>query len=68
MINSIATYALRLGDDALVLSHRLAQWSTWAPDLEEDIALTNIALLTYSARRAHCCPTPAKPRHGTRRG
>ena len=44
MINSIATYALRLGDDALVLSHRLAQWSTWAPDLEEDIALTNIAL------------------------
>jgi ring-1,2-phenylacetyl-CoA epoxidase subunit PaaC len=36
--------ALRLGDDALILSHRLAQWSSRAPELEEDIALTNIAL------------------------
>ena len=43
-MNAVATYALRLGDDALVLSHRLAQWSSRAPDLEEDIALTNIAL------------------------
>jgi ring-1,2-phenylacetyl-CoA epoxidase subunit PaaC len=43
-MNSIATYALRLGDDALVLSHRLAQWSSYAPDLEDDIALTNIGL------------------------
>jgi ring-1,2-phenylacetyl-CoA epoxidase subunit PaaC len=43
-MNSIATYALRLGDDALVLSHRLAEWSSWAPDLEQDIALTNIGL------------------------
>jgi ring-1,2-phenylacetyl-CoA epoxidase subunit PaaC len=52
VINSIATYALRLGDDALVLSHRLAQWSTWAPDLEEDIALTNIALDLLGQARA----------------
>jgi ring-1,2-phenylacetyl-CoA epoxidase subunit PaaC len=37
-------YALRLADDALVLSHRLADWSSRAHDLEEDIALTNIAL------------------------
>ena len=37
-------YALRLGDDALVLSHRLAEWSSNAHDLEEDIALTNIGL------------------------
>jgi ring-1,2-phenylacetyl-CoA epoxidase subunit PaaC len=39
-----AVYALRLADDCLVLSHRLAQWSSRAPALEEDVALTNIAL------------------------
>ena len=37
-------YALRLGDDALVAAQRMAQWSTWAPQLEEDVALSNIAL------------------------
>ena len=37
-------YALRLGDDGLILSHRLAEWSSRAPELEEDVALTNIAL------------------------
>ena len=40
----VARYALRLGDDALVLAQRLGEWPSWAPDLEEDIALTNIAL------------------------
>jgi ring-1,2-phenylacetyl-CoA epoxidase subunit PaaC len=39
-----AVYTLRAADDCLVLSHRLAQWSSWAPTLEDDIALTNIAL------------------------
>jgi ring-1,2-phenylacetyl-CoA epoxidase subunit PaaC len=39
-----AVYTLRTADDCLVLSHRLAQWSSWAPTLEDDIALTNIAL------------------------
>jgi ring-1,2-phenylacetyl-CoA epoxidase subunit PaaC len=43
-VNEIATYALRLGDDALVLSQRLSWWSSRAPELEEDLALTNIAL------------------------
>ncbi|MFD5750921.1 1,2-phenylacetyl-CoA epoxidase subunit PaaC [Streptomyces sp. NPDC127033] len=36
--------ALALGDDALVLSHRLAEWAGHAPVLEEDVALANIAL------------------------
>ena len=36
--------ALRIGDDALVAGQRLAQWSARAPELEEDIALSNIAL------------------------
>jgi ring-1,2-phenylacetyl-CoA epoxidase subunit PaaC len=43
-VSTLSTYALRLGDDALVLSHRLGQWTSRAPDLEEDIALTNIGL------------------------
>jgi ring-1,2-phenylacetyl-CoA epoxidase subunit PaaC len=37
-------YLLRLGDDRLVLGHRLSQWCGRGPILEEDIALTNIAL------------------------
>lgn len=37
-------YLLRFADDALVLGHRLSQWSSRAPTLEEDIALSNIAL------------------------
>lgn len=36
--------ALALGDDALVLSHRLGQWMGHAPVLEEEVALANIAL------------------------
>ncbi|MCK8676237.1 1,2-phenylacetyl-CoA epoxidase subunit PaaC [Streptomyces lichenis] len=36
--------ALALGDDALVLSHRLAEWAGHAPELEEEVALANIAL------------------------
>jgi ring-1,2-phenylacetyl-CoA epoxidase subunit PaaC len=40
----VTVYALRLGDDALILSHRLAEWSSRAPALEEDVALTNVAL------------------------
>ncbi|WP_067243293.1 1,2-phenylacetyl-CoA epoxidase subunit PaaC [Microbacterium resistens] len=40
----VAEYALRLGDDALILSQQLAGWVTRAPELEEDVALANIAL------------------------
>ncbi|WP_409470898.1 1,2-phenylacetyl-CoA epoxidase subunit PaaC [Streptomyces sp. HC307] len=38
------TAALALGDDALVLSHRLGEWAGRAPVLEEEVALANIAL------------------------
>ena len=37
-------YLLRLGDSTLILSQRLAEWCGRAPALEEDIALTNVAL------------------------
>ncbi|MEZ5817643.1 MAG: 1,2-phenylacetyl-CoA epoxidase subunit PaaC [Hyphomicrobiaceae bacterium] len=40
----IFPYVIALGDDALVLGHRLSQWSSRAPTLEEDIALSNLAL------------------------
>ncbi|MFE0521533.1 1,2-phenylacetyl-CoA epoxidase subunit PaaC [Streptomyces sp. NPDC058954] len=40
----LATYLLRLGDDALVLGQRLCAWITRAPLIEEDLALSNIAL------------------------
>lgn len=39
-----AEYALRLGDDALILAQRLGHWISRAPELEEDVALGNIAL------------------------
>ena len=37
-------YLLRLGDTNLILSHRLSEMCSRGPMLEEDIALTNIAL------------------------
>jgi ring-1,2-phenylacetyl-CoA epoxidase subunit PaaC len=37
-------YTLRLGDDSLILGQRLSEWCGHGPILEEDIALTNIAL------------------------
>jgi len=40
----VAAYALQLGDDALILSQNLCGWIARAPELEEDVALGNIAL------------------------
>jgi len=37
-------YVLRLGDDRLVLGHRLSEWCGHGPILEEDIATANMAL------------------------
>ena len=37
-------YILRIGDNTLVLGHRVSEWCGHAPVLEEDIALANIAL------------------------
>lgn len=60
--NDMVEYFLRLGDDRLVLGHRLSEWCGHAPILEEDIALANIALdlvgqanllLTLAAQTEH---------------
>lgn len=40
----VAEYALWLGDDALILAQQLGAWIAHAPELEEDVALGNIAL------------------------
>ncbi len=40
----LVDYLLRLGDNALVLGQRLSEWTGHAPIIEEDLALTNVAL------------------------
>lgn len=44
-------YLLGLGDDALIAAQRLCEWVAAAPELEEDVALANIALDQLGAAR-----------------
>ena len=49
-------YVLRRADDALILGHRLSEWTGHAPLLEEELALANIALdLIGQARALYAC-------------
>ncbi|MTD53892.1 1,2-phenylacetyl-CoA epoxidase subunit PaaC [Amycolatopsis pithecellobii] len=41
---ALGAYCLMLGDDALIFSHRLQQWCTNAPELEDEVAIANIGL------------------------
>src|SRR5690606_8817789 len=43
-MDAVATYALRLGDDSLILGQRLSEWCGHAPALEVDLSLANVAL------------------------
>lgn len=43
-MDALATYALRLGDDSLILGQRLGEWCGHAPALEVDLSLANVAL------------------------
>jgi ring-1,2-phenylacetyl-CoA epoxidase subunit PaaC len=45
-------YVLRLGDDALVHAQRMGEWIAAAPQLEEDVAMANIALDQLGQARA----------------
>jgi len=45
-------YLMRIGDTCLIHAQRLAEWSGHAPILEEDIALTNLALDLVGQARA----------------
>jgi ring-1,2-phenylacetyl-CoA epoxidase subunit PaaC len=40
----LINYVVRLGDDSIVLGHRISEWVSYGPFLEEDIALGNVAL------------------------
>jgi ring-1,2-phenylacetyl-CoA epoxidase subunit PaaC len=42
--DAIAEYALRLGDDALILGQCLTEWCGHAPALEVDLSLANLGL------------------------
>lgn len=44
MNEHLFNYLLRLGDDSLILGHRMSEWCGKGPILEEDIAMTNISL------------------------
>lgn len=41
---ALINYCIALGDDSVVLGHRLSEWCRNGPFLEEDLALTNVAL------------------------
>ena len=43
-MNTTFEYLIRIGDNALILSQRLGEWCGHGPVLEQDIAMTNIAL------------------------
>ncbi len=49
---SLISQLIRLGDDHLVLGHRLSEWCGHAPMLEEDLAMPNIALDLLGQARA----------------
>jgi ring-1,2-phenylacetyl-CoA epoxidase subunit PaaC len=50
-MSDLFDYLLRLGDDALIAAQRLGEWSAHAHEMEEDIALANIALDQLGAAR-----------------
>ena len=49
---ALTTYLLRLADSALVLGHRLSEWTGKAPMLEEEMALANMGLDLIGQARA----------------
>lgn len=51
---SLLKYVLYLGDNTLILSQRLGEWCGHGPVLEQDIAMTNIALDLLGQSRMYC--------------
>ena len=48
-LENLTRFLIALGDDSVIYSHRLSEWCSNGPYLEEDIALTNVAL-DYTGR------------------
>ena len=44
MQDSLIDYTLHLADNSLIMGHRLSEWTGHGPILEQDIAISNIAL------------------------
>src|SRR5437868_12014104 len=44
MENYLIDYTLHLADNSLIMGHRLSEWTGHGPMLEQDIAISNIAL------------------------
>ena len=42
--NCLVDYTLYLADNSLIMGHRLSEWTGHGPSLEQDIAISNIAL------------------------
>ena len=42
--NQLLDYTLQLADNSLIMGHRLSEWTGHGPILEQDIAISNIAL------------------------
>jgi hypothetical protein len=59
----VAEYALRLGDDALILAQRLGHWISRAPELEEDVAWATSPWTSWATPGASSATPPA---HGTK--
>jgi len=66
-------YTIHLADDALILGHRNSEWCGHGPVLEQDIAITNIALdligqarnfYQYAAQLINQTPSSLSPRVG----
>ncbi len=49
--DDLFTYALRLGDDSLILGQRLGDWCARSPEMELDMALMNVALDLFGRAR-----------------
>jgi len=67
-------YTLRLADDALIIGHRLSEWTGHGPILEQDIAITNTSLdhigrarslCQYAAERFNSMPAADKGKYFT---
>jgi ring-1,2-phenylacetyl-CoA epoxidase subunit PaaC len=67
-VDPLLTYVLRQGDRALILAQRLLEAVTHAPEIEEDMALSNLALdLIGQARTLYTYAAEIDAGHGNRR-
>jgi len=52
MTDKLVSYVLQLADNSLIYGHRLSEWTGHGPQLEVDMALSNIALDSMGAARS----------------